>query len=119
MGHLVEAVGTALSVAGTVAGVASIPLTGGASLALGAAAVSLGTAGGAVQSAARDSASLTWPRCRSRDRNRTVAVFGMAQLIWSYQQRSDPDRCPLPQLGEPCPLSWVAGRDLTIAYTPM
>ncbi len=48
-----EAVGTALSVAGTVAGVASIPLTGGASLALGAAAVGLGTAGGAVQCGAR------------------------------------------------------------------
>jgi uncharacterized membrane protein len=30
----------------------------------------------------------------------SVAVFGMAQLIWSYQQRSDPDRCPPPQLGE-------------------
>jgi hypothetical protein len=50
---LFEAVGTALSVAGTVAGVASIPLTGGASLALGAAAVGLGTAGGAVQCGAK------------------------------------------------------------------
>ncbi len=44
-----EAIGTGLSFAGTALAVAAIPVSGGASLALAAGSVGLGTAGGAVQ----------------------------------------------------------------------
>jgi RHS repeat-associated protein len=44
-----DAVGTGLSIAGTVAGIAAIPATGGASLALTGASIGLGAAGAGLQ----------------------------------------------------------------------